>query len=213
MELVRFIFVDHESAALEAALLFGAGSLLAYPAVRLKLRSLTMFPLALFRLARCLVGTEANPRMALAIFGFNGTAMFLYMASGFHPAIPAAISLLTGFNIATILLWAGMDETRQDDEPIAPPGRWMPGRRLATVCGLAVLLIELPCFAFAIAMGIRMGQDVLSGRMTYAQGFASRVEAYASVILPLLLVSAICETVAIRGMSGGIAGGGKAPGA
>ncbi len=90
MELIRFIFVDHAGAACAAALFFGGGSLLAYPVVRLKFSSLTLFPLLLFRLARWLVGEESNPRMALAIFGFNGTAMFLYMASGVHPAIPAA---------------------------------------------------------------------------------------------------------------------------
>ena len=46
-------------------------------------------------------------RLWSLIFGFNGTVMLLYMASGVHPGIPAAISVLTGYNIAVILLLAG----------------------------------------------------------------------------------------------------------
>jgi hypothetical protein len=61
-------------------------------------------------------------------------------------------------------------------------------------------------------MGIRMGEQVLAGQTTYAQALATRAEAYASVIVPLLLLSAICETVAIRGMSARLGGKTGPPG-
>ncbi len=199
MKTFSFVFVQHVSLACGAALLFLAGALLAFPVARKGPALLTRPPLILFRLVRRMLGPHPGMnRLWLLIFGFNGTVMFLYMASGVRPGIPAAISLLTGYNIAVILLVAGGSE---DMEELSPAARWKPAKWVAGLCGLAVIFLELPCFWYSIAMGIRLGQEVATGRTSYLEGIVDRIEAYGLFILPLLLVSAVCEAIAIRGMS------------
>lgn len=200
LESARFLFVLHRGEAWEATLLAAAGSLLAIPVARFRVAGLLALPLFLFRLARRVVGENANLRMAASIFAFNGTVLFLYMASGVRPVLPAAIAFLTGFNLTAILIAAG-DERSGSLHPEAPAGAWVPGRRLTAFCGLAVLALELPCFFFSVAMGIRLGAEVQEGLTTYLSGLAPRAAAYGRIVLPLLFVSALCETVAIRGMS------------
>ena len=125
--------------------------------------------------------------------------MLLYVASGVHPGIPAAISILTGYNIAVILLLAG--ETDDPDGLAVSAGSgWQPSKWVAGICGMAVLLLELPCFWYSIAMGIRLGQEVLSDQTSYIQGIPTRLHAYLMLILPILFVSAVCEAIAIKGM-------------
>ncbi len=201
MQLFSFVFVQHFALACGAALLFLVGLLLALPAVRSGSALLTWLPLRLFRMVLRLLGEGPGlPRLCLFIFGFNGTAMLLYMASGFRPAIPAAVSVLTGYNIAVILFLAG---ERRDlgDLAISPAARWTPPRWLAGLCGLAVLVVELPCFWYSVALGIGLGLEITSGRMDYLQGISPRLHAYLRVLLPALLISAVCESIAIRGMS------------
>jgi len=201
MKLFAFVFVQHFGLACGAALLFLAGVLLAFPAVKRGSTFLTGLPVVLFRMVGRMLGAEPSiTRLWSVIFGFNGTVMLLYMASGVHPAVPAAISLVTGYNIAAILLLAG--ENRDfADLAVSPGARWVPVRWVAGLCGLAVLILELPCFWYAIAMGIRLGQEIEAGRTSYMQGITPRIHAYVMVILPALLVSAVCEAIAVRGMA------------
>ncbi len=203
MSLFSFVFVQHFGLACEAALLFLVGVLLAFPVVKLGSPRLTWLPLILFRMVRRMLGTHPGmTRLWSLIFGFNGTVMLLYMASGVHPGIPAAISILTGYNIAVILLVAAKAEDL-DGLAVSPVSGWKPGKWVAGICGLAVLLLELPCFWYSIAMGIRLGQAIVAGQTSYVEGITVRLHAYVLLILPTLLVSAVCEAIAIRGMSGG----------
>lgn len=203
MSLFSFVFVQHFGLACEAALLFLVGVLLAFPVVKNGSTRLTWLPLILFRMVRRMLGTHPGmTRLWSLIFGFNGTVMLLYMASGVHPGIPAAISILTGYNIAVILLVAAKAEDL-DGLAVSPVSGWKPGKWVAGICGLAVLLLELPCFWYSIAMGIRLGQAIVAGQTSYVEGITVRLHAYVLLILPTLLVSAVCEAIAIRGMSGG----------
>jgi len=203
MSLFGFIFSQHLGAACLAALLFGLGSLLAWPAVRFGPSFLTGFPLALYRMILTLIGRNPSmSRMWWIIFGFNGAAMFLYMASGIRPVLPAAISLLTGYNITAILLLAGkeMGADHAEGEPETDVSAWVPGGLLTILCGMAVLVIELPCFFFSIGMGVSLGMEIEAGQILYTQGLSIRAHAYALILLPLLAASAACEVIAIRGM-------------
>ena len=201
MKIVSFVFVQHFDLACGAALIFLLGVLFAIPAGRYGSTLLTWLPLTLFRMVSRLLGNRPGmTRVWLVIFGFNGTAMALYMASGIHPAVPAIISFVTGYNIAVILLLAGQREDL-NDLASAPADRWMPNRWVAGLCGLAVILLELPCFWYSIAMGIRLGQEITAGRTDYVEGVATRLHAYVLLLLPVLLVSAVCEAIAIRGMA------------
>ena len=200
MDLLHFVFVNHFSLACMAALLSVSGALLAFPAVRWGPSFLVRMPLALFRMVRSLMGSRPGLlRMGIVIFVFNGSAMFVYMASGVRPLLPFVIAALTGFNIAVILLLADQAVTAKSKQgPTAI--RWVPGNILTGLCGAAVLLLELPCFWYAIALGVDMGRVVTEGQAGYTQALAVRAEAYIHLILPVLLLSAICEVIAIRGM-------------
>jgi hypothetical protein len=201
MKVLPFIFVQHFGLAVGAALLFLVGALLALPVVKRGSTLLTWLPVVLFRMVGRMLGKQPSiTRLWSVIFGFNGTVMLLYMASGIHPAVPAAISMVTGYNIAAILLLAGQNKDF-GDLAVSPGDRWVPARWAAGLCGLAVLILELPCFWYSIAMGIRLGQEIAAGETSYVQGIAPRIDAYVTVILPALLVSAVCEAIAIRGMA------------
>jgi hypothetical protein len=198
--MVEFVFVGHAGLALDAALLFAVGLFASWPVVRYRLRTLAAPGLAAFRLVLRLLGRHPGiARMTAVIFGFNAVAIFLYMASGLHPLLPKVFAVWTGLNIGAIMGLAGGDELARSAGPT--PDAWRPPPALAGACSLVVLLVELPCFWFAIAMGMRMGHLVQSGAAAYAEALAPRAAAYAAVLAPLLLSSALAEAVAIRGMA------------
>jgi hypothetical protein len=198
MNLLSFVLREHFGLAVMAALLFLVGALFALPVVKLGSARWTWLPLALFRMVLRILGTHPGvTRLWSVIFAFNGILMLLYMASGFHPAFPAAIAVWTGYNLAVILFVAGDAE----DLALFSDGHGKPAKWIAGLCGTAVILLELPCFWYSIAMGIRLGQEIAAGRTGYLQGITVRIHAYAFIILPLLLLSAVCEAVAIRGIS------------
>jgi len=209
MDGAHFVLVLHFAPACLAALLFFAGAGLAAVVARWGPVFLTCPALLLFKGVRRLMGERPGLlRMVLVIFGFNGAAMFLYMASGVRPAIPLAIDVLTGFNIAAILLLAGQESVfapapgsdAGGADRVAAGLLWIPSEKLTALCGLAVLLLELPCFWYSIALGVTLGREVVEGQQGYAAALSARGAAYVRLVLPALLVSALCEAVAIRGM-------------
>jgi len=199
--MLEFVLVDHLRLALDAALLFAVGLFVSWPVVHYRLKAIARLPLAVFRLVLGLIGRSPGiPRMAGAIWGFNSVAIFVYMASGCHPLLPKLFGIWVGMNIGIIM---GMAPHAEDllQAGMAAPGQWVPPPLLSTVSGALVLVLELPCFWFAIAMGIRMGQAVQSGQ-PYLSALAPRATAYVCVIVPVLAFSAVCEAVAIRGSAG-----------
>jgi hypothetical protein len=139
-------------------------------------------------------------RVFLVIFLFNSIAIFLYMGSGVLIVVPAAVAFLTGLNIGVIVLRSqeiglpGGSDSSDPSEPIETPS-WV------GVCGMAVVALELPCFWLSMAMGIRMGQALSHGYTAARVGelFVPRATAYVAVIVPVLFISALAETAAIRG--------------
>jgi hypothetical protein len=200
---LHFIFIRHLWLALDAAILFAVGLFVAVPVVRYRLGAVKWLPLRLFRLVVRLMGEGGIARTALVIWLFNSVAIFIYMAGGFHPLVPKLFAIWTGLNIA--VLTGGIE---REEDPILsrlsarPDDAWRLPRWILLICGLLVLVLELPCFWFAIAMGIRMGHRVQAGS-SYGVELAHRGAAYATVIVPLLLLSAIAEAIAIRALPGG----------
>ncbi len=160
-------------------------------------------------------------RLFTVIFLFNSIAMFVYMCAGLWVVLPALVGFLTGMNLVVIFAegkpaWG----EEEDDEPRAlvsvsdadglaemagPP----PPKLLPLLCGLLVLLLELPAFWYALGMGISLGHFV---RETYSVGqilmldfrtpsispqFMERCTAYLRVIVPVLAVSAWAEAYAV----------------
>ena len=196
--MLEYVFRDHMQLAIHAALLFAVGAFAAWPIVHYRLWALAWPALAVFRLVLRLLGRSPSlARTTAVIFGFNGVAIFLYMAAGFHPLLPKLFAIWTGINVCVVAAMAGEEGLMESSRPA--PGQWVPPPRLGALCGLVVLLLELPCFWYALAMGMSMGHAVQSGEASYADALAARAGAYAAVILPMLLLSAVAESVTVRG--------------
>ena len=192
-------FVDHLWVALYAALLFVAGALGAWPLVKFRLRGAAWLPEQLFKGILRLMGPHPSIlRMTVVIFSFNGLVMFVTMASGFHPAVPQVLAVWTGLNVA---LMAAMSTSQKDLHRITNirEGDWVPGSGLTLLCGLLVMTLELPCFWFAVAMGIRLGRQMQSNEISYGAGLEERAVVFVTVILPALFISAAAESISIRG--------------
>jgi hypothetical protein len=202
MNVATFLFIDHFVPAGKAALCFFAGALAVIPVVKLNRSACEIASSWLLRTLSKLFGRHPGPlRTVLTIFLFNGTAIFVYMSLGINPIVPKLIAVLTGFTIALCFSLPrhleGMIEF-----PIRRADDWVPAPFLTIACGIATALLELPCFFFSIGMGITLGKEVMSHQTTYLSGLETRAMVYASIVLPLLFLSAICETIAIRGAAG-----------
>jgi len=191
----------HLRPAAYAAALFGSGIALSVPVVRLRLRAIQWLPVRLLELVAGLIGPQpAVARMALAIWLFNSAVMFLCVAGGFHAAVPVVLCIWTGLNVAVASAHAARDgATPWEALARAAPDRWTPPGWLALAGGATVLMLELPCFWLSVAMGVTLGLDVQQGGAAYLTALAPRAGLYAGLIVPALLVSALAESVAIRG--------------
>ena len=184
-----------------ALLLFVVGLFAGAAVARLGLTAVARPALVTFRWVLRLIGRAPSiARMALVIWLFNSTAILLYMSSGaLHRLLPMVFCVWTGLNIAAIVGLA-----RTGKIPAREMGRredqWTPPRTLAGVCGLAVLVLELGTFWTAIAMGISAGQAIQQGA-NRLDALIPRAEAYVTLLVPVLLLSAWCESIAIRGSS------------
>ena len=191
----------HLRPAAYAAALFGFGIALSVPVVRLRLRAIQWLPVRLLGLVARLMGPRPTvARMAIVIWLFNSAVMFLCVAGGFHAAVPMVLCIWTGLNVAVASAHAARDGSAPWEAfARAGPDRWRPPRWLALAGGAAVLALELPCFWLSVAMGITLGLDVGQGGAAYLAALAPRAGLYAGLVVPALLVSALAESVAIRG--------------
>ena len=144
--------------------------------------------------------------MAVVIWLFNSTVMFLCMASGLHALLPKVLGIWTGLNVGVLAAVAGQADHPGFHLPTGGDAQWRPSPRVALACGLLVVALELPCFWYALGMGMSLAGQVGAGA-GYFSALQPRALAYACLILPALLVSAAAESVAIRG--GTAADGGR----
>lgn len=198
--MIDFVFARHLWLAVHALILFMVGIFISFPVIRYNLEKVSWLPRQLFRMVVRLMGDRGIVRTAVVIWLFNSTAIFLYMASGFHPLLPKIFGVWTGLNVAVLTYGPA---TREDPvlsklaEPVEE-GVWQPSPALSGLCGLLVLVLELPCFWFSIAMGIRMGHHVQAGT-PYLGAMSRYATAYGTVVVPILFVSAVAESIAVRG--------------
>jgi len=203
MQYLNFLLVDHFRLALHAGLLFGVGLFVAWPVVRYRLTGVAWLPRRIFGLIVSLMGSRPTlSRMALVIFLFNSTVMFLQMAVGFHSFVPKVLCIWTGMNVGVMMGFAGesagmiREAARRREGFIPPPS-------LTLLCSLLVMLLELPCYFYALAMGMKLGHVVQGGRAAYLAALEPRALAYVLFLAPALLVSAVAESVSIRGAATG----------
>ena len=201
------LLYQHLGLGLVAAVLFAAGLATSLPVARRNIRALTALPLWVVRQVLRIIGPRFPAvRVFLVIFGFNSVAIFLYMSSGVLVVLPAFVAFLTGLNIGVIVLKSGEVELPSGERPLAETmsddgeadvAPWV------SLCSLAVLVLELPSFWLSVGMGIGMGRALTAvGQFTAAnlrELFAARATAYATIIVPILFLSALAETAAIRG--------------
>ncbi len=179
------------------------GLFVAWPVVRYRLTGVAWLPRRIFRLVVRLMGPRPTLfRMALVIFLFNSIVMFLQMAAGFHSFVPKVLCIWTGMNVGVMMGFAGesagmiRQAARRREGFIPPPA-------LTLVCSLLVMLLELPCYFYALAMGMKLGHTVQGGQAAYAAALEPRAVAYLLFLAPALFVSALAESVSIRGAATG----------
>ncbi|MDP6107701.1 MAG: hypothetical protein QGI33_04615, partial [Candidatus Brocadiia bacterium] len=146
-ETLEYVLLGHWRPTAQAAALFGLGLALSLPLSRLRVRALEWLPVQALRLVLRLMGPcPGLARMTAVIWGFNATAIFVYMASGFQPLLPKVFALWTGLNIGLVLA-----VSRRESEGVLwglerPRDGWVPPTWVAATCGMLVVLLELPCF-------------------------------------------------------------------
>ncbi len=203
-----------------AAFLAGAAS--AWIVIHWRVEPLIRFALWMLEQVGKLVGKHPSmARLFLVIFLFNSVAMFAYMCSGVWVFLPAAIGFLTGMNLAIIFVegrpaWfeeeeedSGLNLSVSEADGLAEMAEPPPVKLLPLLCGLLVIVLELPAFWFSMGMGISLGHFVRE-HYTAAQillfqfrdpslwpALAERCAAYWRVIAPVLAVSALAEAYAV----------------
>ncbi len=197
---------EHLGPAGIAALVFFVGLGSAWIVVRYRLDFLARFPLWLLGKVSSLFNRHPHVGfMFLFIFLFNGTVMFFYMLSGVVVGLPAAIDFLIGMNIGIVGLrgeeWSfGGGERRIAATPGARDGLGKKSGYLLAACFITVACIELPCLWFSIAMGnsiMSLHTDVGISQL-WQESVIPRMVAYATIILPLLAVSALAEAIGLK---------------
>jgi len=204
--MIRYLVYDHFRLALHAGLLFAVGLFTSWPVIRYKLWSVAWLPRQIVRFIQFLMGPHPSIlRMGAIIFAFNSTVMFLQMASGFHPFVPKLFGIWTGMNVAIMAAMAGSNE-RLLEMGRARSDQWLPPEGLTVFCGVLVLVLELPCYWYSLAMGMSLGHSVQGSSQEYLSGLAPRATAYVALIIPALLVSAFAEAIAVRSSSSRMSG-------
>jgi len=188
----------HLRPAAYAALVFTLGLLSSITVVKYRIEVLLAFPRWLSQKLPRMLSLSALP-MLLIIFGFNSTAILLYMLTGAaHYLAPVFIAFMTGTHIGIISILA----MGASAAPPAAQEQGMARRRFALLCGLLTGLLELPCFWLAIGMGMTLGGFGAPVDDLAAMALV-RLSVYARMIAPVLFLSAAIETIGIKLMDGG----------
>ena len=203
--------------------MLGAAS--AWIVVHWRIEPLERFPLWMLKWVTKLIGRRPSmTRLFLAIFGFNSAAMFLYMCTGVWVILPAMVCFLTGMNLAIIFVRGQPTLPGEEADSDAAPAELEaelagepPLKLLPLICGLLVVLLELPAFWYSIGMGISLGHYVrdhfsLGAILLFryptpgmALAMGQRMAAYLQIIVPVLAVSALAEAYAVREASRAVA--------
>ena len=204
--------------AMQGLIAFAAGAASAWVVIRGHIEFLERFPLWVFKWVTKLIGqTPRMVRLFVVIFGFNSVAMFAYMCTGVWVVMPSVVCFLTGMNLAIIVVRsqpAPVAVEDMDEETLARRAAELEtGPQLKVfplLCGLLVVLLELPAFWYSIGMGISLGHFMrehlsLGQILTFryestgvGQAFALRAVAYVQIIVPVLAISALAEAYAVR---------------
>jgi len=223
--------IGQTGCALYAMIAFILGAASAWVVIYWEVEPLERFALWLLKCVTWLVGQRPTMlRLFVIIWGFNSTAMFVYMCTGVWVVLPALVCFLTGMNLAIIFVRgpAAAEGSPLIPVPAASTLDAEEGPALGVgpmLCGLLVVLLELPAFWYSIGMGISLGHfvqehfssiaDILLLRLgspAFNAAFEERAAAYVQVIVPVLFVSALAEAYAVREASRAVQEGSKEKG-
>ena len=209
----------HAFLAAVQCIVFFIGAASSALVLKYRLVFLMRFPLwMMHRVLRFLGRRPHYLRIFAVIFLFNSTAILGYMLTGaLAPALPAAISFLTGMNIGIVAGVLPSSVTRASgpapvNPPAAPDAPEPPSRHAAAprlragegglleaISLLLVAGLELPAFWLSMAMGTTIVPFWWQGTAPALSGpLAPRMEAYLILCVPTLAVSALIEAAGIR---------------
>lgn len=194
------LIIDHLPVMAQVLMLLASGFLFAYLAVRWDQAWLKAFPLWFLNLtAKYITPQKSYWFIALAIFGFNAAAIFIYLLSGLIAFLPYLVAFFIGLNVGVLMF-----------EPPKEVVGWGKSNITlsATRAALADFLVstgviffcELFVLSFALAFGVSAGVE-LGGAFTLGaikQVLLPRIAVYFKCGLPLLFISALFEAKLIK---------------
>jgi uncharacterized membrane protein SpoIIM required for sporulation len=165
-----------------SAVLFFAGLLASYPAVKHDVSFLTWYPLWVWRRVRESMSPE-DPwhRLFVFLLIFNSVSLFVNFVSGFLVFLPPIFAFLLGMNVGVISV-----------EEAGAAG-------LVSLLFNPVAWLELPAAWTSLAIGIQLGtRSVADGAPGAISVFPRLAEVYFYVVVPLLVAAALLEATLIR---------------
>lgn len=163
-----------------AAGLFLVGLFLSIYVVKKEIKWLCRFPEWIWnKLKSYLEQQPGFNKLFLLIFLLNSTSLFFNLISGFGVVLPIFFAILTGMNVGIIAYKEG--GTKAFLSMFVAPNA----------------IFELPAAWLSIALGIRLGLEMIASESKVGMIFSECLLVYFKVILPLLLIAALLESALV----------------
>lgn len=161
-----------------AAGLFFAGLWLSIGVVKKQIRLLCWYPEWIWeKLQDFLNHRPSLIKLFALIFLLNASSLFFNLISGFGVVLPAVFAILLGMNVGIIAYEEGGIKA------------------LASMFIAPHALFELPAAWLSIALGLRLGLEMIAPNSNIRWIFHQNLSLYVQVILPLLFIAAVLESI------------------
>lgn len=160
--------------------LFVSGLLLSVWIVKKQIRFLLWYPEWIWKKLKNFLGTKPGfSKLFLLIFLLNASSLFCNLISGFGVVLPVFFAILIGMNVGIIAYEEG-------------------GIKALILMFFAPhAIFELPAAWLSIALGIRLGMEIITPNANIRWIFYQNLSLYLCAILPLLFIAALIESALI----------------
>jgi len=165
---------------LVSAGLFVSGLLLSLWVVKKQLRFLCWYPDWIWKKSKDFLNKRPSLiKIFSLIFLLNASSLFCNLISGFGVILPALFAILLGMNVGIIAYQEG-------------------GIKALLLMFIAPhAIFELPAAWLSIALGIRLGLEMITPNANIRWIFYQNLSLYLRVILPLLFIAALLESALV----------------
>ncbi len=148
--------------------------------VKKQIRFLCWYPEWIWRKLKAFLNHRPSLiRLFALIFLLNASSLFFNLISGFGVVLPAIFAILLGMNVGIIAYQEGGI------------------RALFSMFIAPHTIFELPAAWLSIALGIRLGMEIITPNGKIRWIFYQNLFLYVQVLLPLLFFAALLESVLV----------------